>query len=269
MSQSLAKIGPNAPILLRHDNGGVATLTLNRGDKYNALSIDLMTAIEDQLADIAADPSVRVVVIAGSGKAFCAGHDLGEMMSDPDVDAITALFTQCSRMMTSLTQIPQLVIARVHGTASAAGCQLVAQCDLAVAASVAKFGTSGIKVGLFCSTPMVAVTRNLPRKQAMEMLMTGDLIDAEAARLGGLLNHVVKLDQLDQTIADLAARIIKNSPLAVARGKKLFYRQIDDSLIAAYARATKVIVANMQDEDARAGIEAFVNKLPMPTWKAC
>ena len=268
MPQSLANTGPGAPVLLRHDDAGVATLTLNRGDKYNALSIELMTAIEDQLAEIATDPSVRVVVIAGSGKAFCAGHDLGEMMTDPDVGAMNELFSQCSRMMTALTQLPQPVIARVHGTATAAGCQLVAQCDLAVAASVAKFGTSGIKVGLFCSTPMVAVTRNLPRKQAMEMLMTGDLIDAEAARLGGLLNHVVEADQLDEAVADLAARIIKNSPLAVARGKKLFYQQIDDNLLAAYARATKVIVANMQDEDARAGIDAFVNKRPMPVWKA-
>ncbi len=246
----------------------MATLTLNRGDKYNALSIELMTAIETQLADIAADPKVRVVVIAGAGKAFCAGHDLGEMTADPGNEAMTALFSQCSRMMTGLTEIPQPVIARVHGTATAAGCQLVAQCDLAVAASDARFGTSGIKVGLFCSTPMVAVTRNLPRKQAMELLMTGDLIDAEAAERGGLVNRVVAADQLDQAVADLAGRIIKNSPLAVARGKKLFYQQIDDTLLAAYARATEVIVANMQDEDARAGIDAFVNKRSMPVWKA-
>ncbi len=168
----------NDPILLRHDEDGIATLTLNRPDKFNALSTELMGLIQQELDSLSGDKTVRAVVIAANGKAFCAGHDLREMSDDPGEEAIQALFDQCSRMMVSLTQIPQPVIARVHAIATAAGCQLVAQCDLAVASDEARFATSGINVGLFCGTPMVAVTRNLPRKQAMEMLMTGDFIDA-------------------------------------------------------------------------------------------
>ena len=258
---------PNESMLLRADQDGIATLTLNRGDKFNALSRELMSAIHSELDAIAEDSSVRVVVIAGAGKAFCAGHDLAEMRADPGPDAMAALFKQCSDMMTRLTQIPQPVIARVHGMATAAGCQLVAQCDLAVAADEATFATSGINVGLFCSTPMVAVTRNLPRKQAMELLMTGDFIDAETARQYGLINKAVPADELDAAVAAMAGNIASKSPISVARGKELFYRQLESGLESAYKQAAKVITENMQDPDTRAGIDAFVEKKPMPDWQ--
>jgi enoyl-CoA hydratase/carnithine racemase len=255
------------PVLLRSDADGIATLTLNRGAKFNALSTELMTAVEAELDAIAADTSVRVVTIAGSGKAFCAGHDLGEMSADPSEETIRALFRQCSRMMVALTRIPQPVIARVHGMATAAGCQLVAQCDLAVASDAAQFGTSGINSGLFCGTPMVAVTRNLPRKQAMELLMTGEFIDAQTAQAYGLVNRVAPPDQLDKAVAELAGQLASKGPAFVAAGKKLFYRQIEDGLEAAYEQATETMVENMQMEEARAGIEAFLAKQPMPKWK--
>lgn len=256
----------NEPVLLRSDDQGIATLTLNRPGKFNALSSELLAALQSELEAIAQDASVRVVVIAAAGKAFCAGHDLGEMRADPESEAMTALFKQCSRMMMTLTEIPQPVIARVHGMATAAGCQLVAQCDLAVAVEDATFATSGINVGLFCSTPAVAVTRNLPRKQAMELLMTGDFIDAETARQYGLVNRVVPADRLDAAVAELAGSIAAKSPLAVAYGKQLFYKQLEAGLEGAYEQASKVITANMQDETTRAGLDAFVEKKPMPKW---
>ena len=190
--------GANEALLLRDDRDGIATLTLNRPDKFNALSTELMGAIQDQLDALAEDRSIKVVVIAANGRAFCAGHDLQEMKAMDGRAPLDTLFKQCSRMMTSLTRIPQPVIARVHGVAAAAGCQLVAQCDLAVAAEGVRFSTSGINLGLFCSTPMVAVTRNLPRKQALELLFTGDFIDAETARQYGLVNRVVPADRLDR-----------------------------------------------------------------------
>ncbi len=257
----------NDPILLRHDNDGVATLTLNRPDKFNALSTGLMGLIQKELDSLANDKSVRVVVIAANGKAFCAGHDLREMSDDPSEKAIQALFDQCSRMMVSLTKIPQPVIARVHGIATAAGCQLVAQCDLAVASDEARFATSGINVGLFCGTPMVAVTRNLPRKQAMEMLMTGEFIDPPTAEQYGLVNRVVPPGELDGAIRELAEAVAAQGPAFVAAGKKLFYRQIEDGLTGAYEEATKTMVENMQREDAREGINAFLEKRDMPEWE--
>ena len=226
-----------------------------------------MSAVQDQLDEIAADSSVRVVVLAGAGKAFCAGHDLTEIRADPDAEAMNKLFSQCSRMMLTLTRIPQPVIARVHGMATAAGCQLVAQCDLAISAEGATFATSGINVGLFCSTPMVAVTRNLPRKQAMEMLMTGDFIDAETALRYGLVNRVVPAGELDAAVGAMAATLAGKSPTALMRGKKLFYSQLEVGLEGAYEQATKVITDNMQDHDTRAGIDAFVEKKPMPDWE--
>ena len=258
---------PNEPLLLREDSGGTATLTLNRGAKFSALSTAVLSGIQAELTVIAEDPAIRVVVIAAKGKAFCAGHDLNEMRADPGPESMRALFSQCSAMMTQLTRIPQPVIARVHGMATAAGCQLVAQCDLAVAVEEATFATSGVNVGLFCSTPMVAVTRNLPRTQAMEMLMTGEFIDAETALRYGLVNRVVPARELDAAIAELAGKITNKSPVAVARGKQLFYTQLEEGLEAAYARATGVIADNMQDQDTRAGIDAFVEKRPMPDWK--
>lgn len=257
----------NEPVLLREDSDGVATLTLNRPDKYNALSRDLMAVIMDQLDRLADDRHTRVVVLAARGKAFCAGHDLAEMLANPGPGAMGALFQQCSRMMLALHRIPQPVIARVHGMATAAGCQLVAQCDLAVAASTAKFATSGINIGLFCGTPMVAVTRNLPRKQAMEMLLTGEFIDAKTARQYGLVNQVVPAAKLDAAVDKMAKTIADKGPVFVASGKHLFYRQIENGINAAYEDATEVMVRNMQHPDTRKGIDAFLNKRPMPKWQ--
>ena len=257
----------NEPVLLRNDKDGIATLTLNRGDKFNALSLELINSVQKELNAISRDIAVRVVVIAAAGKAFCAGHDLVEMRADPGLEAMKELFQKCSRMMVTLTKIPQPVIARIHGTATAAGCQLVAQCDLAVAVEDASFATSGINVGLFCSTPMVAVTRNLPRKQAMEMLMTGEFIDAETARQYGLVNRVVPAKKLDEAVFELARCIAGKSPIAIKRGKELFYKQLGDDIEAAYEHAAKVITANMQDTDARAGIDAFIEKKSMPDWQ--
>lgn len=257
----------NEAILLRQDRDAVATLTLNRPDKYNALSTELMDLIQQELDKLAGDSSVRAIVIAGSGKAFCAGHDLREMSDDPSPEAIQALFDQCSRMMVSLTQLPQPVIARVHGIATAAGCQLVAQCDLAVAADHVRFATSGINVGLFCGTPMVAVTRNLPRKQAMEMLLTGEFIDAATAERYGLVNKVVPADKLDQAVWTMAERIAQQGPAFIAAGKRLFYSQIEDGLTAAYQEATRTMVDNMQNDDTRDGISAFLDKRDMPDWQ--
>ena len=255
------------PLLLRNDSNGIATLTLNRPNSFNALSSELMSQIQTELNSLMEDIKTRVVVISGSGAAFCAGHDLSEMQTDPGPRAMEDLFTQCSFMMTSLTKIPQPVIAKVHGVAAAAGCQLVAQCDLAICVEEATFGTSGVNIGLFCSTPMVAVTRNLPRKQAMEMLMTGDLINAETAERYGLVNRVVPAEHLDSEVTQLAEKINTKSPAAIRRGKRLFYKQIDEGMDAAYLEATKAITSNMQDQDARAGIDAFMEKRPMPDWK--
>ncbi len=257
----------NEPLVVRRDRDGIATLTLNRPEKFNALSVAMLTALQDEFDALAGDRSVHVIVLAGSGKAFCAGHDLGEMRNDSSPQAIAALFAQCSRMMVSMTRLPQPVSARVHGIATAAGCQLVAHCDLAVASEEARFATSGINVGLFCATPMVAVTRNLPRKQAMEMLMTGAFIDAPTAREYGLVNRVVPADALDGAVAELAGEIATKAPQFIAEGKRLFYRQIEADLEHAYDEANDVMTANMQTEDARTGIDAFLAKRPMPKWK--
>jgi enoyl-CoA hydratase/carnithine racemase len=257
----------NEAILLREDRDGVATLTLNRPRKFNALSTELMEQIQRQLDQLADDTSIRVVIIAANGKAFCAGHDLREMDADPSPRAIGALFDQCSRMMVALTRLPQPVIARVHGIATAAGCQLVAQCDLAVAADHVRFATSGINVGLFCGTPMVAVTRNLPRKQAMEMLLTGEFIDAPTAERYGLINRAVPAADLDMTVQSMALSVAAQGPAFIAAGKKLFYRQIEDGLSGAYEEASRTMVDNMQHDDARKGIKAFLDKRDMPDWQ--
>ncbi len=257
----------NEAVLLRQDRDAVATLTLNRPGKYNALSIELMDLIQWELDKLAADTSIRAVVIAANGKAFCAGHDLQEMSDDPSPEAIQALFDKCSRMMVSLTRLPQPVIARVHGIATAAGCQLVAQCDLAVAADDVRFATSGINVGLFCGTPMVALTRNLPRKQAMEMLLTGEFIDAATAERYGLINKAVAADKLDDAVRELAEKVAGKGPAFIAAGKRLFYRQIEDGLAGAYEEATRTMVENMQRDDARDGINAFLEKRGMPDWQ--
>ena len=254
------------PLVLRHDAHGVATLTLNRPKQYNALSKALLTALQAALDHVAADPTIQVVVIAGSGSAFCAGHDLKEMRTQDDPAFHRALFAQCGQVMMTLNRLPQPVIARVHGIATAAGCQLVATCDLAVAADNARFATSGINVGLFCSTPGVAISRNLGRKAALELLLTGEFIDAPTALQQGLINRIAPPDELDATVNQLAQVITQKSPLAVRIGKALFYEQLDLGLEAAYARASEVMACNLNSADAREGIDAFIAKRK-PTWQ--
>ncbi len=210
---------------------------------------------------------MRVVVLACAGKAFCAGHDLKEMRANPGKEYQQALFRKCGRMMMTLTEMPQPVIARVHGMAVAAGCQLVSMCDLAVAAEGVKFAVSGVNLGLFCSTPGVGLVRNMGRKEAFEMLVTGEFIDAETARERGLVNRVVPAEQLDAEIGKLTASIAAKSPAAVAMGKQLFYKQVEMGLDAAYQLAAEVMACNMMAEDAQCGIDAFIAKQPMPEWK--
>ena len=257
---------PSAVPLSRVDSSGIATLTLNRPDKFNALSHDLMNLLLTELQAIGDDPDIRVVVLAGTGKAFCTGHDLKEMVADPSEEAIRALFRLCADVMLAIVRIPQPVIAKVQGVATAAGCQLVASCDLAVAAEGCRFAVSGVNLGLFCSTPMVALTRNLSRKRAMELLLTGEFVDAAVAERWGLINRVVPPDRLNETVADLAALIAAKSPAAVSLGKRLFYTQVETGLEGAYALASEAMVCNMLTRDAQAGIEAFLSKQPMPAW---
>lgn len=251
-------------LLLRHDAGSIARLTLNRPAARNALSVPLMTALEFALADIAADPAIRVVVIGGAGPAFCAGHDLREVRA-ADRPALEALFTQCSRLMQAIIALRIPVIARVHGIATAAGCQLVATCDLAVAAETARFATPGVNIGLFCSTPMVALSRAIGRKRAMEMLLLGDMIDAPTALAAGLINRAVPEAALDSTVDALATAIAGKSRAVVGLGKPAFYRQADLPLAQAYAYTAGVMVDNMAEPDAAEGIDAFLGKRP-PVW---
>jgi enoyl-CoA hydratase/carnithine racemase len=253
-------------LLLRHDANGVATLTLNRPKQYNALSEELLAELQSTLEAIENDATVRVVVIAGSGNAFCAGHDLKQMRANPSKAYYDQLFAACSRFMLTLARIPQPVIARVHSIATAAGCQLVAACDLAVASENATFATSGINVGLFCSTPSVALSRNVSRKQAAEMLFTGEFIDAATAKQFGLVNRVVPPDRLDAEVAALAAAIVRKSAVAVATGKRMFYKQIELGMKEAYDYAAEVMACNMMAEDAGEGIDAFMQKRP-PQWR--
>ena len=254
------------PILLTGVSSGIATLTLNRPRQYNALSEEMLITLQDALENVAGDETVRVVVIAANGKAFCAGHDLKEMRSSEDRAFHQALFDHCGTMMQTIQNLPQPVIAKVNGIATAAGCQLVAQCDLAVAADTARFAVSGINVGLFCSTPAVPLSRNMHRKQAMQMLLTGDFIDAGTAKQFGLVNETVPPDELDSAVASLAQKIAGKSPLAVSMGKKMFYRQGAMDLSAAYEFAGERMTCNMDSEDAREGIDAFIEKR-RPVWK--
>jgi enoyl-CoA hydratase/carnithine racemase len=256
----------NQAVLLRSDLDGVATLTLNRSSQFNALSDELLDALLVELKAIAADTAIRVVVIAGAGKAFCAGHDLKEMRANPSKAYMQRLFKKCAKVMISITRMPQPVIARVHGVATAAGCQLVATCDLAVASDNARFAVSGINVGLFCSTPAVALTRAISRKAAMEMLLTGDFISAADAEKRGLINHVVPIEELDAEVARLTAAICGKSSLAIGIGKQLFYRQIEMGLDGAYQLAAEAMACNMMSEDAANGIDAFANK-QKPVWQ--
>ncbi|HXY98067.1 MAG TPA: enoyl-CoA hydratase [Steroidobacteraceae bacterium] len=254
------------PLVKRsRDSRGVVTLTLNRPQAYNALSEALLAALQRELDSIADDESVRVVVLAAEGKAFCAGHDLREMRAEPSQDYYQRLFAQCSRMMLTLVRLPVPVIARVQGVATAAGCQLVAQCDLAVAASTARFAVSGVNLGLFCSTPGVPLSRNVSRKRAFEMLVTGDFIDAQEALARGLVNRVVEPAALEAETERLVASIVAKPRVAVAMGKELFYRQAELGLASAYEAAGETMACNMMDEAALEGVQAFIEKRP-PRW---
>jgi enoyl-CoA hydratase/carnithine racemase len=252
-------------ILQRSQHGGVVTLTLNRPGQFNALSGELLGRLQASLDDIAADQSVRVIVIAARGRGFCAGHDLKEIEALGGQAQIEKLFHQCSRVMTSIVAMPQPVIAKVHATATAAGCQLVAQCDLAVSAESARFAVSGVNFGLFCSTPSVPLARNIGRKQAMEMLLTGEFIDAATAKSYGLVNRVVAAGELDAEVDRLAAIIASKPQGAVAAGKRLFYQQLEMGLTPAYALASEVIACNAAGPEGREGIRAFLEKRA-PKW---
>jgi enoyl-CoA hydratase/carnithine racemase len=254
-----------APFVLRADRDGIATLTLNRPDSINSLSSGMIDALQSEFDRIADDPAVRVVVLAAAGKHFCAGHDLREMQAHRDEAWLADLFRRCNKMMLALLQLPQPVIARVQGVATAAGCQLVAQCDLAVAADVARFALPGVNIGLFCSTPAVAVGRNIARKHVMEMLLTGDLIDAPTALARGLVNRVVPAAELDTAVADFAEKIKAKSAVAIRLGKRMFYEQIEHGIGDAYARAGETMTCNALTGDVAEGIDAFVNKRP-PKW---
>lgn len=248
------------PVLLREDRDGIATLTLNRPAQYNALSEALLGELQSTLDAVAADRSVRVVVLGGRGKAFCAGHDLKEMRATPEQAYYERLFQQCSRMMLSLVRLPQPVIARVHGVATAAGCQLVATCDLAVASTDARFAVSGVNLGLFCTTPGVALARNVPRKRAFEMLVTGQFIDAETAVQYGLVNRAVAPEELDRAVTELAEAIAHKPQVAVEAGKRAFYEQIEQGLASAYDHASGVMACNMMAPETAEGVDAFIHK---------
>jgi len=255
------------PLVLRsRDARGVVTLTLNRPQAFNALSEAMLGQLQRELNAIASDESMRVVVIAAEGKAFCAGHDLKEMRANPSLEYYEQLFTQCSDLMLTIQRVPVPVIARVEGIATAAGCQLVAMCDLAVASSTARFAVSGVNVGLFCSTPGVALSRNILRKPAFEMLVTGEFISATEAKARGLVNRVAEPDQLDSELEKLVAAILSKPRVAVAIGKEFFYRQAELGIAAAYKAASQTIACNMMEEAALEGVQAFIEKRP-PQWK--
>ena len=254
------------PVLLRSQNArGVVTLTLNRPHAFNALSEAMLVALQREFDAIAWDDSVRVVVIAADGKAFCAGHDLKEMRATPSPDYYERLFAQCSDMMLAIQRLPVPVIARVQGIATAAGCQLVAMCDLAVASSTAKFAVGGVNLGLFCSAPGVALSRNVLRKVAFEMLVTGEFISAQEAKARGLINRVAEPDQLDAELEKLVGTILAKPRVAVAMGKEFFYRQGELGIAAAYNAASQTMACNMMDEAALEGVQAFIEKRP-PQW---
>jgi enoyl-CoA hydratase/carnithine racemase len=265
-SQAGSQAASNEAILLRQDRDGVTTLTLNRPAQFNALSEEMLSALQIELDDIAGDTAIRCVVLAAAGRAFCAGHDLKQMRAHPDQAYYEALFETCSRVMLSIVNLPVPVIARVHGMATAAGCQLVASCDLAVAAESATFAVSGINVGLFCSTPAVALSRNVSPKRAFEMLVTGRFIPAAEALSNGLISAVAPDDQLDAALATLTAEICAKSPVAIRTGKAMFGRQRTMGLEDAYRYAGSVMAGNMMAEDAAEGIDAFMAKRK-PVWK--
>ena len=252
-------------LIIRKDENGICHLTINRPKAYNSLSIECMETLIREFQIISNDSSIKVVILSGSGKGFCAGHDLKELRSNSDRAFYEKTFQTCSTMMSSITDLPKPVIAKVHGVATAAGCQLVATCDLAVAEENARFATPGVNIGLFCSTPGVALSRNVTRKHAMEMLLLGDLISAQRAYEIGLVNRVVPFEQLDEAANDLATKIASKSPLTLKIGKRAFYDQIDKDLKSAYEYCGQVMVQNMMALDAKEGIDAFLEKR-VPVW---
>ena len=254
------------PLVQREaDANGVVRLTIHRGSAFNSLSEGVLAALQAELDAVMADEGTRVVVVAAAGKAFCAGHDLKEMRAEPTLAYYEQLFAQCGRMMMTIQKLPVPVIARVHGIATAAGCQLVAMCDLAVAAREARFAVSGVNLGLFCSTPSVALSRNLPRKAAFEMLVTGAFISAEEAQAKGLVNRVVDAAALDDEVEALVASIVAKPRVALAMGKQLFYRQLETGIAAAYDDAGRTMACNMMDHAALEGVQAFIDKR-LPDW---
>lgn len=266
MSHTAPHTNGDSPLVLRHDDHGVTTLTLNRPQARNALSQGMLRALLNAFAALAVDDSVRVVILAGAGPAFCAGHDLKEIRAaDYGRDYTEVLFGDCAELMQTIVNLPKVVIARVHGIATAAGAQLVASADLAIAADDARFATPGVNIGLFCSTPMVALSRNVAHKHALQMLLTGDLIDAPTALRFGLINELVPVAKLESQTLALARKIASKSPLTLAIGKKAFYRQAELPLANAYAYTRDVMVANLEARDAQEGINAFIDKRE-PTW---
>ena len=256
----------NTPLVLREDDErGVITLTLNRPNAFNSLSEDLLNALQQEIDAISKNSKVRVVVIGASGKAFCAGHDLREMRAEPSLSYYQNLFNKCGRMMMSLQKLQVPVIAKVQGIATAAGCQMVAQCDLAVASSDAKFAVSGVNLGLFCATPSVALSRNLSRKAAFEMLVTGDFIDAVEALSKGLINRIAEPENLDATVEALVSKILAKPQVALAMGKELFYMQLETDMAQAYEFASQTMACNMMDASALEGVQAFIEKRK-PNW---
>lgn len=254
------------PLVVEHrDDRGVVTLTLNRPQSFNALSEAMLAALGETIDGLADDPGVRAVVLGAAGKAFCAGHDLKEMRAEPSLDYYQHLFAQCTAVMLSIQHLPVPVVARVHGLATAAGCQLVAMCDLAVASQTARLAVSGINVGLFCATPGVALSRNVPRKAAFEMLVTGEFVTAEQARVLGLINKVAAPEALDDEVEALVAGIVAKPAAAVAMGKALFYRQLEAGIESAYEDAAATMARNMMDPSALEGVAAFIEKRP-PRW---
>ncbi len=256
----------DAPLVLRHDDEGVTTLTMNRPQARNSLSQGMLRALIASFEAIAADPDVKVVILAGAGPAFCAGHDLKEIRASEYQRSYTeALFADCAELMQLIVNLPKPVIARIHGVATAAGAQLVASCDLAVAADDSRFATPGVNIGLFCSTPMVALSRNIAHKHAMQLLLTGDLIDAATALRFGLVNELVPAADLEHSTLAMARKIAQKSSLTVAIGKTAFYRQAEMPLTEAYAYTCQVMATNLEARDAREGIDAFIEKRT-PTW---
>lgn len=256
-----------AEVLLEHsvDERGVVTLTLNRPDAFNALSEAMLDALHECIGSAGSKETTRVIVIAARGRAFCAGHDLKEMRAEPSDDYYQRLFERCGQLMMAIQQVPVPVIAQVEGIATAAGCQLVAMCDLAVAASSARFAVSGVRLGLFCSTPSVALSRNVPRKFAFEMLVTGDFVDAENAMRHGLINRVATDDAVGMEVEELIASIVAKPSVAIRTGKALFYRQLEKPITEAYADAAHAMACNMMSDDALEGVQAFIDKRP-PSW---